>query len=63
MRVVRTPGRWRSAKPSAIKDRAMSVLIGLLVVLLFGFACVRAVRATISRRRRLVSKMLRGHFD
>ena len=41
----------------------MSVLIGLLVVLLFGFACVRTVRATISRRRRLVSKMLRGHFD
>jgi hypothetical protein len=63
MRAVRTHGRWRSAKPSAIKDRAMSVLIGLLVVLLFGFAFVRTVRATISRRRRLVSKMLRGHFD
>jgi hypothetical protein len=63
MRVVRTPARWRPAKPSAIEDRVVSVLIWLLVVLLFGFACAHAVRATISRRRRLVSKMLRGHFD
>ena len=39
-RVVRTPGRWRSAKPSAIKDRVMSVLIGLwLSCYLVSLAC------------------------
>jgi len=34
----------------------MSELIWLLVVLLFGFACGYAVRASISRRRRAAER-------
>jgi hypothetical protein len=40
----------------ALKAGFMSVLIWLLVVLLFGFACGYAVRASISRRRRAAER-------
>jgi hypothetical protein len=45
------------------RPQAMSELISLIVAFLFGFACGYAVRAAISRRRRLASKMVRGYFN
>jgi hypothetical protein len=41
----------------------MFELISLIVAFFFGFACGYAVRATISRRRRAVSKVLRAYHS